>query len=158
MSNLPMPLNDWLVRNQPDDQMLWKGAFESQVKLFTVVLPQMLGLRSQDVKVVSEHISKSIDLPVVLFEIPGKGTITVSDNFYYYTISVNFTASLEYIVPDWLEVFAQNDVHSVYAYGFRKEWVYGSLRANRQLFTIQVPNPDDIKRLFSLISQAVVAE
>ncbi len=156
MTNLlPMKLHDWLHQNTPDERMLWFDAFNSQISLFAERITLMLKMVRQQVYVVATHSSKGISLPVVQYRIPGKATITVSDNFFMLTVSVDAEVPLNFEIPDWLRRQSESRVASVYAYGFKEEWVYGPIDTNPQRFTVQVKNPDQVLVLMHLIGQAL---
>lgn len=70
-------LNEWAARNEPGDQMIWKGAALHQIAAFRGLADRMGG----SCRVVETHTSKSIKLPVV--EITGThGRFLLRDNFH----------------------------------------------------------------------------
>lgn len=78
-----MELKEWAEKNKPSDQMIWKGAAAGQVERFA----ELAGRLELPAQVVSTHSSKSIKLPVVMFEHGGK-KFYVRDNFHDYNLCV----------------------------------------------------------------------
>lgn len=83
-------LAEFTEANPVLEKMLWKAGFPRQMDTLRRVLElgQMYDSKAA-VSIVSYHTSKSIKLPVALFEVPIAGLeVFMRDNFYNWAISV----------------------------------------------------------------------
>lgn len=130
-------LQKWFDANHTDDKMLWKKASENQIMFVRDRLSWLVVGKSSknanEVYVISEHTSKSIQLPVYSLTYEEKGLhIILRDNFYNWKMSVNCSVPIELdfnglfhtsppIDPD----YTGDPLSSVYFEGFKDEWIYG---------------------------------
>ena len=135
-----MNLQDWINRQTVDDEMLWKGAFGSQMVFIRDTLAMLVrrGLSYEQfndvqVTVISEHRSKSIVLPVVSLERKDIGLrLILRNNFYNWKLSVisdkpiiaNFDG-LFHTTPPVEPDYTGNPMNPVYFEGFPKNLVFG---------------------------------
>lgn len=117
------PLMQWIEQNQPKKTMLWKGAFQHQMKLFTF----MKEYYNDDIIVVSTHRSKSIDLPVILIPFRQHTEVIIRNNFYDYKVSISsIHPDFNSIPDDITKHFSKEKISSCYCEGFEDQWVFGS--------------------------------
>ena len=95
-------LERWVAKaNWPDAGMYWTEDFERQVRVLRDELPclirQSAGLDDVPAWVISTHTSKSIELPVVWYDVPGRA-IVLRDNFCDIAVSVASNKPLK-IIP-----------------------------------------------------------
>lgn len=79
------PIQAWINANIPEDDLLYRDAGIDQGVFFRDQLGRCI-VRSYEeftncASVIGEHLSKSVKLPVVLFERPGL-SVVVRDNFH----------------------------------------------------------------------------
>ena len=86
-----VPIQEWISQQLVEDEMLWKGAFSSQMVFLRDELQSLVsaGLswrkrkEAEVARVISTHTSKSIVLPVVEFARPDLGVrFIVRNNFH----------------------------------------------------------------------------
>lgn len=88
----PVPLYVWWTENTIEDTMLWKKSAQMQMDFVDSQLNGLMQNRLRkkertEVQIISEHRSKSIDLPVYVLE-RGDLKIILRENFYNWKISV----------------------------------------------------------------------
>jgi len=136
-------LQEWFNKNKPDENLIYKGGLWPQVKMFRDTIPSILA-RSQEefrgirdgVMVISTHTSKSVTLPV--FELTWNDFRFIARyNFYDWKLSVRAPVGVELSI-DFLGLFKDKKINSVYCEGFRDEWVYWSYEDNQRQFTIEL--------------------
>ena len=87
-------------------------------------------LLNAPVAVVSNHTSKSVELPVYQI-VTDNFIITMRDNFHDWKISVstinNLPESFYILVKNLISEGIEENIHYYYFEGFRREWIYSKL-------------------------------
>lgn len=101
-----MKLQEWFDKNQPGDEMLWKGSFLYQQTAMINMVDVLEPLLKAPAEVVSTHRSKSIELPVLHLQLRGM-EVFLRDNFYDLNIcflcdeAPQLKPSSLYVAQDW---------------------------------------------------------
>lgn len=146
------PLTDWIEANAPKEEMFWcgnaKAQFELLMRLRSVLFSnEFTGDRCASV--IGTHRSKSIELPVVEFQLP-KLRLVLRDNFYNWKVSVQSDDAID-IDPSGL--FDPSIEHSsCYCEGFAEWDVFDSYVKDKRKFTIEI---FDDKKLFDFCAIVV---
>lgn len=135
-------LQTWVRETVIDDNLLYKKSAEAQI-LFLYDLAYLAGKSPQDgLYIISTHLSKSVQLPVVSLELEDVGLqFVMRGNFYNWKLSVlsekpitdpNFEA-LFHTTPPVDKSYTGDPLASVYFEGFPSEYIFGyqSLDARR---------------------------
>ncbi len=131
------PLQEWATANEPSDAMYYKGGYWNQILFVRDVLVPLVGsgLHETDAiaTVISNHMSKSVQLPVYALSRPDLGLIIyLRNNFYDWKMSVvsdtpiraDFTGLFKTTGP--VEpAYTGNELASVYFEGFPSSLVFG---------------------------------
>lgn len=127
-------LNEWINTHEISPCMRYKEAAEKMLAFFQRI---ELGHYCFECSVVSEHVSKSITLPVLLLQ-RGKTKIYIRDNFYNYKVTIESDVKLD--IPTQL-ISNNEDISTLYCEGFSPNWVYPTYQKNNSSnFTIEVLN------------------
>lgn len=149
------PIQGWINSNIPDDNLRYRDAGIDQGVFFRDQLGRCIARTYEEftdcASVIGEHLSKSVKLPVVLFERPGLAVV-VRDNFHDVTISVKRDSdeTPEAIAIERLSA-EKLDETRIFCQGFPSEWCFGSYATNKKQFTISVGNKLDAYTLLRLI-------
>lgn len=148
---MKIPLQKWLSDNYPKDEMLWKGSAQDQFYFMNHMITSAFPIKDEqdseifrsNFNVISEHISKSIVLPV--YEILWNGfKFIIRGNFHDWKISSDCPIPI-FINFQKFDLFnPESKIHYVYCEGFQKEWVYGCYAENTKQFTIELRNKYDV--------------
>lgn len=140
---MKIELIEWYNKNQPEDKMFWKNEFKEQINFIHNQIPNIFAENYEEFKeirnslyVVSEHSSKSINLPVVEVT-PRYGlTLRMRNNFYDWVVSVE---SQSIIVQDFMGLFDPEDEVSHHCCeGFKPDWIFGSYKNDYSKFTVSL--------------------
>ena len=140
--------DSWYDGHRIKDSMTYKGNAEHQMALMkakhndVVSVVEFVDLRIPSlfsayrrgctVSVISEHISKSITLPVYLIDAPGIRTqIIMRSNFHNWVLSVITEQQLK-TVSDCGQVVAN------FCQGFSEDWIFPPYSVGAQRFTCEV--------------------
>ncbi|MCB9991303.1 MAG: hypothetical protein H6867_07965 [Rhodospirillales bacterium] len=141
---------DYKDNHYVSEGMLWKDSTLHQMQMF-----DMIGKLNSKIKtrVVGEHRSKSISLPVVQFELPWNRTkVTVRDNFYDLAVSVDSKFPVKN-TRNFGTLFKTGKVDGFFE-GFPDDLVHKSYHDNRQQFSLHVGSYADLMILMGeLINQ-----
>lgn len=141
----PLLLNQWVSFNIPETNMLWFNDFHEQMKT-------MMSIKCKHARVISTHVSKSIELPVVHITFNNGNSIIVRHNFIDYVIS----ASLYKPLPKEYEyVFEDNGKIRIPQYlceGFDKSIIYDSFNTNQSRFTVKCSCREDFIKFVNIIN------
>lgn len=138
-----MDLHIWIETHKAEDKMLWKRSAESQCALF---LEWAKGAARAEV--VSQHRSKSIDLPVVLFTYANGARAQIRDNFYDFKVSVWSPAPVA--LPASID--GSQEISDCYCEGFPRGTVLGAHVKNPCAFTVKVHRKEDVMALLGVIA------
>ena len=140
--NLPIDLLTWCRVNEPSDDMIYKKGYWNQITFIRDTIMYMLCKDYEDyinnpVLVINTHTSKSIVLPVYQLNLfDKKMKIIIRNNFYNWKISVDSDVEIN---VDFMGLFKSDEqIHSVYCEGFKKEQVYDSYSNNKKKFTFEI--------------------
>ena len=83
---MELKLQDWITKNIPEDKMLWEDSMEKQVFFIRGTLSQAFPIKTREefnqfkdsLMVISEHTSKSINLPV--YQVSWKEMVCILRN------------------------------------------------------------------------------
>lgn len=138
-----MKLQEWANENEPDDKMIYKSRYWDQISFIRENIPSIFcndykeyQIIQNNIRVISNHTSKSIKLPVVHIVTPNNTILILRYNFYDWKVSVK---SLNNITGDFTKLFdPDNKINPSYCEGFKNEWVYGSYNENQSEFTVEI--------------------
>jgi hypothetical protein len=148
MTAVHTSLKEWFKAHPSEEKYFAYSSFMMQMNFFNSVIPQLFTKSYEEAKafiakskVVGEHTSKSIHLPVVLFHLNDNTTMVVRNNFTNWKVSIN---SEEEIICDFMELFdPQEKEKSVYCEGFHWQDVYGPYSENKKQFTLNLDSTYD---------------
>jgi hypothetical protein len=162
----PVPLYTWWTENTIDDEMLWKQAASNQMHfvedLNGLMQNKLKKSERKQVQVISEHMSKSILLPVYLLE-RGDLQIILRYNFYNWKMSVicnrkidaNFDG-LFHTTPPIEPDYTGNELASVYFEGFPKDLIFDYYEeTDKKVWSAQCHNEQILWTTVYLILKAV---
>lgn len=151
------PLQEWFNANRPADNLLWKNGLADQVTFVRDALDHVVRRleyeerKEHPVMVVSTHRSKSVILPVYEITTPGFEEINLTTDRRHFAVRLrlrynffNWVVSVECKnhggVRDYFKDLFEREarVQSVYAEGFRDEWVFGPYAEDRYKFTLNL--------------------
>ena len=151
-----MPLSAWIEKHLPKPEMYWKDTATSQfkflAKLSTFLFPNE-AKRERCAAVVGTHWSKSIELPVVEFQLEN-ARIVMRDNFYDWKVSVQIDEpiDIDVIGSSFTELFDPKGEHSeCYCEGFSEYDVFGSFDSDRRRFTVSIGNDDNLMKFCEML-------
>jgi len=149
--NSVIGLDVWRVVNKPKDSMKFNDAFYNHL-WFIDELKYMLsqGCMLMKANVVSTHMSKSITLPVIMFE-KCQVKIYMRYNFHDWTVSVDSPYDLD--ISDMLA--SSCHVENIYCQGFKDEWKFGNYDSSRSKFTLSLPSDYYMFTFIYLLNQAI---
>ena len=154
LSDLPQPVKvtDWVIAN-PSNEIGNNQAMFVRDSIHPL-LARYEERREYPVRVVSQHRSKSVPLPVYAIKVPTKGLeIIARCNFYDWKVTVLSKVPVGDIF-DKLLVKPEEDVKLIYCEGFIKEWLRRAFipPVNNREFTVELPgspmNPEFTKGMF----------
>jgi hypothetical protein len=139
----PQALDDWVKINNPSQVLLYKDNFWKQIVFVHDQIPAIAckvygekvatALPKLWIKVISEHTSQLMRLPVFHIKLPNGDEFVMRCNFHNWKISVKAKAP---IVADFINLF---DVRSkIYCEEFPPEWIFGSYSENPAKFMIEI--------------------
>ena len=137
-------LQEWANAHQPAENLIYKDGYWNQI---VFVRDNIAGLLTKtyeeyqaiqdSMKVISEHTSKSVRLPVFRVELADGTMFTMRYNFHNWKVSVSSPRDVE---ADFMGLFNPSEqIHQVYCEGFPKGLVYGPYAENKRQFTIELP-------------------
>lgn len=146
------PLSTWIESNLPKKEMFW---YESAKSQFELLLQLRSALFQNEItgdrcaSVIGTHRSKSIDLPVIEFQLP-KLRLVMRDNFYNWKVSVQ---SDEPVDVDSSELFDPTIEHSsCYCEGFARWDVFDSYAKDKRRFTVEIMTDDRLVQFCCLVA------
>lgn len=139
-----MQLQEWANAHQPAETLIYKDSYWDQIIFVRDKIAGLLAKTYEEykviqasMKVISEHTSKSVRLPVFRVELADGTAFTMRYNFYNWKVSV---ISPRNVKADFMGLFNPNErIHEVYCEGFPKGLVYGPYAENKRQFTIELP-------------------
>lgn len=147
-------LQEWANAHEPKDGMLWKRGYWDQITFVRDTLPQVFfktytQFKANPVRVVGDHTSKSIDLPVYSIKV-GDLEIRMRYNFYDWQVSVRSEKS----IPDTFFSLINKDevIHNVYFEGFERNWIFGSYNQNPQEFSVEIGDEYKLYAFMRIVS------
>lgn len=168
----PMPLHEWMrawAGMMETSDLIYKPGATHQFDFFLYQLPRAFLHTSKDVeryrelrndgwpRVVSEHRSKSVPLPVVQYQLPSYAVeMKIRDNFHDYKISVNSIRPVE-INPDGLwDPDSDYLLNPVYFEGFSEDWVFPRYgQSDKKKFSLQVRSEHEAWTFVFLLRRAL---
>lgn len=137
-------LQEWANAHQPAETLIYKDGYWDQIVFVRDTIAGLLAKTYEEyqviqasMKVISEHASKSVRLPVFRVELADGTAFTMRYNFHDWKVSVNSSHDVE---TDFMGLFKPDErVHEVYCEGFPKGLVYGPYTENKRQFTIELP-------------------
>jgi len=143
-NQLPQPLQEWANTNKPSETLIYKDGYWEQIIFVRDKVAGILAkdyeeykIITQNIKVISTHYSKSVNLPVFQVELPDGTLFIMRYNFYDWKVSVVTQYDLKDV--DFLGLFKPNKtINSVYCEGFPNKYVFKSFSENNRLFTIEL--------------------
>ena len=169
-TTMKKPLQEWISEQVVGDEMLWKGAFGGQMEDLRGIERMMgAGLDYEDYKdkvafVISTHRSKSITLPVVLFDRSDIGlVVVVRENFYNWKLSVMSEKPIDddlfpylfFTTPPVEPDYTGNPLASCYFEGFPREYIFGYHSENQKAWSAEFGGLSTIKHVLFLCLKAI---
>lgn len=137
-------LEAWANKHKPADPEIIKDGYWDQIAFVRDTVTILLAKTRDEftdiqanIKVISEHTSRSLRLPVFLVQLADGTTFIMRNNSFNWKVSVSSPRDVE---ADFMDLFNLNEhIQSVYCEGFPKDMVYGSYAENKRQFTIELP-------------------
>lgn len=119
---MTMTLDAWVAANKPGPTMLWRDAAGGQFEAWNAC---EVAAEPGTMRVIGEHRSKSIALPVVEVKIERLGLrIIMRDNFYNLAVTVESTRPIGFAPPEpWGVSQSADYMHECYFEGFERAGV-----------------------------------
>ncbi len=140
-------LQAWFNENIPSEEMIYKEAFKSQLIFIRDTFSRLFRKQIEVAEVISTHTSKSIKFPVYHIQLKEMSFI-IRGNLYNYKLSIDSKIPLH--LPT--ELFTDGDEQQIlkcYCEGFEQEWIYEPYEKNKQRFTVEIPDSDEM--LFAIL-------
>ncbi len=157
MANKKVNINERLIHHMRKwkiaDEMLWKNAAQHQAIFVRDEI--CLNLLHVPSFIVSEHRSKSIDLPVYGFIMRNGIKVIMRYNFYNWVVTVEAPEALpEDTLP--MELF-DNKGNVCWAEGFEDRWIHGPYDAKKKKkkFTVQLYNEYRVYTMMFFLKNAL---
>ena len=131
MSTEPMKLSAWIAANVVKNEMLWRGAAQSQFANWL-----RLGDEYGEPDVVGTHTSKSILLPVVQYRLENYVVVTARDNFHDYCVSVRAPGDERTLRGPYFHRFMEPIHRDGFFEGFAAEDTYHSYESSQNRFSL----------------------
>ncbi len=141
-------LSDWVDKHRPPETLFYASGYRDQILFVARAIPAILAKTDEEfeiinanIKVISEHTSKSVLLPVFRVELADGTAFTMRCNFYDWKVSVESPRDVE---ADFMGLFRSNErISEAYCEGFPENLVYGSYAENNRQFTIELPSSNN---------------
>lgn len=163
----PVPLHQWATEHPILDEMLWKKSAYNQMHFIEDDLNPLLQnkLKGDDrtgVKVISEHRSKSIKLPVYKLQREDL-TIILRYNFYNWKMSVICSKKIDanfdglfHTTPPIEPDYTGNELASVYFEGFPKDLCFDYYEStDKKVWSAEISNDQMLWTTVYLILKAL---
>jgi hypothetical protein len=162
----PVPLYTWWVENTIKDEMLWKKAATNQMHfvddLNGLMQNKLKESERKQVQVISEHVSKSILLPVYLLQ-RGDLQIILRENFYNWKMSVICSRKIDanfdglfHTTPPIEPDYTSNELADVYFEGFPKDLIFDYYEeTDKKVWSAKLHNDQILWTTVYLILKAV---
>lgn len=147
-----MKFIQWLERNRPNENLIYKDAFYRQVSFVRSKLLSLFDIDDDDVKVINTHTSKSIELPVYEITLDDGTVLTMRDNFHEWKVSVSLPEERD--INFLGLVNADEVISSVYFEGFPDDRIYGSYNQNRKQFSIELLSEYEVYAFMLLLKNS----
>jgi hypothetical protein len=138
-----MQLQEWANTHQPAETLMYKNGYWDQIIFVRDNIAGLLAKTYEEykeiragLKVISEHTSKSVCLPVFRVELVDGTMFTMRYNFYDWKVSVSSPRDVE---ANFMDIFNPNlKIQPIYCEGFPQDLVYGTYAENKRQFTIEL--------------------
>lgn len=163
-----LDLQSWANANEPGKEMFYAQGFWNQVMFLrddvAGVLSSGLGAYSKiEGRVISQHRSKSVNLPVVAFVRPDlELRIVLRNNFYNWKMSVSSKAPIEadftglFIESPPLEPdYTGDNLSHVYFEGFPREEIFGYRKSDSLKWSAEIHSNFDLMTTLFLIMRGL---
>ncbi|MBP1308994.1 hypothetical protein JOD82_002014 [Paenibacillus sp. 1182] len=153
-----MSLQLWATENKPPKDMHFYSAYWDQIMFVRDQLTSLIYGSIIDGEpfrgVISDHVSKSVRLPVYLFEVKElQLRLILRGNFYDWKLSVE---SDKPVICDFGDLIDGNKTWSHhYCEGFEHHWIYDSFHANNQQFTVELSDDFTLYTFIWLLLQSL---
>lgn len=137
-------LQEWANAHQPAEDLIYKSGYWEQIIFVRDTVAGLLAKTYEEyeaiqagMKVISNHTSNSVLLPVFRVELADGTAFTMRYNFHDWKVSVE---SPRDVAVDFMGLFDPKErIDEVYCEGFPTSVVYGPYAKNRRKFTIELP-------------------
>jgi len=163
-----LDLQSWANANEPGKEMFYAQGFWNQVMFLRDDVAGVLSSGSNiypkiEGRVISQHRSKSVNLPVVAFARPDLGLrIVLRNNFYNWKMSVSSSTPIEadftglFIESPPLEPdYTGDNLSSVYFEGFPHEEIFGYRKSNSLKWSAEIHGNFDLMTTLFLIMRGL---
>lgn len=153
----PIPLQEWINNHPIPTEMFWKSPGENQLKFMRDIIAPLFD-KDGTIHVISEHRSKSIDLPVYSVSARFAGnngfiSLVFRNNFYDWKVSVDTNVDVN---ADFKDLFKQDEeIHACYCEGFPEERVFRSYSKDHKMFTVELSSSYKVYTFCWLITRAL---
>lgn len=151
-------MKTWARSHRPEDKMLWKAPFHAQMEDFIHIEQALYGVDPDaETAVISTHVSKSIELPVVHVRLPAFGLEFVArHNFYDWNIAVRGGSLAKFSRKQvGREDTPDKDKGHIFYQGFPHEWRH-PYDGDDKGFTVWAPGASGM--FMNVILQQVVGK
>ena len=132
--------------------MVFKKGYWDQIYIVRNRMRDFFKDRIKQARVVSTHVSKSIQLPVMMVQLTDGTIFIIRSNFYDWKVTV---VSPTAIILNTSIFTCNEQVDPIYCEGFNKDWVLGPYSQNNKEFTIELY--DDQQFVYPMIALLVAA-
>ena len=138
-----MELQEWANKYEPKDEMIYKAGYWDQIIFIRDTIPGIFSngsdeyLSIQDsICVISNHMSKSITLPVVQIPLPIGIKMILRYNFHDWKVSIDSPFD---IIGNFAKLFNPSEqINPIYCEGFKAEWVFAPYDKSKSKFTVEL--------------------
>lgn len=138
-----MQLEEWASIHRPTENLMYKDGYWDQINFVNNRIEAIFGKNYEErkeiannIRVISEHTSKSVLLPVYHVKLVDGINLTMRCNFHNWIVSVK---SPRVIKADFMNLCNPNkQIKSVYCEGFPEKLVYGPYSQNKKQFTVEL--------------------
>lgn len=150
------PVSVWIANNQPKGEMFYAGACGTQFAFIAKLQSILFGnpkTAERCTAIIGTHRSKSINLPVVEFQLPNV-RLVMRDNFYDWKVSVQIDEPIDpdVIGVSFFELFDRKaETSSCHCEGFSEHDVFGSFDSDHGKFTVSIGNDENLAKFCTLL-------
>lgn len=156
-----MPLQEWANNHEPSENLIFKDGYWEQIRFVRDTIPYVLTktykkgrIIQENIRVISSHVSKSVELPVYQIRLNDGTSFTLRYNFHDWKVSVDSPTPVE---TDFMGLFNPDEqIGDVYCEGFPVETVFSSYNRNKNRFTVEIPDEYHLFTFFWIYADKIL--